>query len=297
MRLLTRRNWIVALGILGLAFPIKAVLAQGGSATNIGAETCIACHSEKGEAFSKTLHGRKLPVVKDMSFEKSCETCHGAGSLHAEAAGDRDDSGFSTIKKFADLPKEKQSEICLSCHKQKSVMLWDVSSHAQSDLSCISCHSVHEGKGKKQLKLSETETCLECHKKNRMELSFPSHHPVLEGKMDCTSCHNPHGGEFGNLKAESAEELCFKCHAEKAGPFVHEHPPVVEDCSICHKPHGSANDNLLKQNQPFLCMTCHKWPHQKSTGAAWVGAINEYGRCTNCHRDIHGSDRGSRFTY
>ena len=80
---------------------------------------------------------------------------------------------------------------------------------------------------------------------------------------------------------------------------------MAESCAICHKPHGSANDNLLKQPMPFLCMRCHKAPHMESGSTAGTGAgpfnalsakkIEERGRCTDCHREIHGSDRKNTF--
>ena len=49
--------------------------------------------------------------------------------------------------------------------------------------------------------------------------------------------------ETRQLRATAAQDVaCIKCHSEKAGPFVHEHPPVkTEGCVSCHTPHGSAN--------------------------------------------------------
>lgn len=290
------RNVIVAFGIISLAIPFKTVCAE--EATLVGSDACVACHSDKAESFKKSLHGKKLPIVKKVGFDKACESCHGAGSLHAAAAGDKNNPGFSTIKKLSGLESKDLSKVCFTCHKQKEIIMWDTSSHAQSGLTCARCHSVHEGQGPTQLKKGSTETCLDCHSKLKAETKLPSHHPLLEGKMNCSSCHNPHGGVEGNLKTESVEETCFKCHAEKAGPFAHEHPPVTESCAICHKPHGSANEALLKQPQPFLCMRCHKWPHTNSTNNAQafdISKIQDRQRCTDCHREIHGSDRHAAF--
>ncbi|MFH1723483.1 MAG: DmsE family decaheme c-type cytochrome [Elusimicrobiota bacterium] len=271
--------------------PESRASAQGsGDAELIGSSTCSACHTDHAKAFEKTLHGRKLPVVKNIPLEKSCETCHGPGSKHAEAGGNKNDPGFSTIGKVS-------ADTCLSCHKGGETKLWDVSAHAQAGLDCTKCHGVHKGEGTKNLILSPNETCLQCHKKNRLAMNLPSHHPMKEGKMSCASCHNPHGGEFGNLRAENTTELCFKCHAEKAGPFIHEHPPVSEDCKICHEPHGSQNHRLLKKKQPLLCLGCHKLPHW-STGAIGTPSLQVrrlYYQCTNCHREIHGSDQKKRF--
>jgi len=184
----------------------------------------------------------------------------------------------------------------MTCHKDKALMMWKTGSHAQNNLSCVTCHSVHEGEGRKSLTKNGTETCLQCHKKQKADMRLASHHPVLEGKMSCVSCHNPHGGVEGNLKADSLIETCATCHAEKVGPFANEHPPVTDSCSNCHNVHGSANDRLLKMPSQVLCMSCHRKEHTgfnttTTTQAVWA----QRERCTDCHREIHGSDRARRF--
>jgi DmsE family decaheme c-type cytochrome len=276
--------------------PQPAAQAPSASAEKIGAATCLSCHADHD--ISKKTHSKAMLSAKGVSAEQSCETCHGPGSLHAAAAGDKSNPGYATIKNPKALGSYDASEICLACHKQKHLTLWGTSPHKQAGLSCVKCHSIHEGEGRAQLAKDPVETCLSCHKTKRADIQLASHHPLLEGKITCAGCHNPHGGVEGNLKGESLEDTCLQCHAEKGGPFLHEHPPVVESCAICHKPHGSANDNLLKQPMPFLCLRCHKWPHQNRTGggnAMSVSIFEQRGRCTDCHREIHGSDRKSTF--
>ncbi|PIR19179.1 MAG: hypothetical protein COV48_03440 [Elusimicrobia bacterium CG11_big_fil_rev_8_21_14_0_20_64_6] len=175
--------------------------------------------------------------------------------------------------------------------------MWKTGPHATNNVSCLNCHNIHEGEGRKNLVKGGTEICMTCHKQQKADMRLASHHPVPEGKMSCVSCHNPHGGIEGNLIADSAEELCFKCHGDKAGPFAYEHPPVADGCHNCHKPHGSSNERLLKQNMPNLCLGCHRWPHaQTRSGAAGQQALSlsyvqQRGRCYDCHNQIHGSDR------
>ncbi|MFH2201837.1 MAG: DmsE family decaheme c-type cytochrome [Elusimicrobiota bacterium] len=277
---------IGALCVMLTGIGARSAVAEGG-AEYVGAETCVGCHDAKGASYKDSLHGRKLPITKKVTYEKSCETCHGPGSKHVAAGGDKTDPGFKTIGK----PK---SEDCMKCHKGGETMMWDISSHAQADLSCNTCHSVHEGKGRKNLKASSTDSCLQCHKKVGLALDMPSHHPVKEGKVSCTDCHNPHGGQNGNLRAESVTETCYKCHAEKAGPFIYSHPPVQEDCGICHKPHGASQQKMLKWSSPRICMACHNGHHEDS-GATWVANIQRRGDCTTCHPEIHGSDRTAIF--
>lgn len=284
-------SWIAA---LALVVPFGAASAE--TATMVGSDSCIACHSEAAASYNGSMHGKKISVTKAAAADKTCESCHGAGSLHVAAGGDKTNVGFATIKNPSKTDTKETAKICFTCHKEASVMLWGTGAHAASGMSCAKCHSVHGGQGPKNLKKGANETCYQCHTKQKADGKLASHHPLEEGKMGCVSCHNPHGGPMGNLKGESAEETCFKCHAEKAGPFAHEHPPVVEGCNTCHKPHGSVNEALLKQPQPYLCMRCHKWPHTErnatgGTNAFKASKMAERQRCTDCHREIHGSDR------
>ena len=292
-------NWVAA-AIAALVVPFRTASALE-TATLVGSETCIACHSEQAASFNSSTHGKKISVTKTVGADKTCETCHGAGSLHAAAAGDKTNVGFGTIKNPAKADSKTVAKACFTCHKEKAVMLWSTSSHAQTGMTCNKCHSVHTGQGPNNLKKSANETCFQCHTKQKTESKLPSHHPLEEGKMECVSCHNPHGGPVGNLKAESVNETCFKCHSEKAGPFANEHSPVAENCNNCHKPHGSVNEALLKQPQPYLCMSCHnKNDHALHTtnqpiGTLNTGNVNTYQRCTNCHRDIHGGNIRASF--
>ena len=60
---------------------------------------------------------------------------------------------------------------------------------------------------------------------------------------------------------DTVNETCYTCHAEKRGPFLWEHSPVVDDCTNCHTPHGSTKPALLKARVPWLCQECHSGDH------------------------------------
>lgn len=281
-------------GRLSLA---EKVDKDGGTAEFVGAQMCLSCHADR-ENFKMSLHANKLSKMKGIEFEKTCETCHGPGSLHAQAAGDKTNSGYYTIKK---LSSGQAAATCLQCHQDQERVHWEGSTHERRNVTCTNCHSVHDPKSPHKLlvKASEAEVCFQCHLNIKGELRRNSHMPVLEGKMSCSDCHNPHGSATNSMLVDdNVNQLCLKCHTEKRGPFVWTHPPVQENCLTCHVPHGSHNDKMLTAKLPMLCQRCHfNGGHNNSPYDA-SQAASQYNRmadksCANCHINIHGSNHPS----
>lgn len=261
------------------------------------AELCAACHEDVVDAFAGTVHAR-IRSFEVQGRTVGCTGCHGDGTRHAEEADP------SLIRSFADGANQ---EVCASCHQSKSHFAWNASTHAAEGVGCLDCHSVHEAD-------APLATCRQCHAEVEAQMQLPSHHPVREGKMDCASCHDVHNAVAGHLKTPTGRvnDLCSDCHLDKEGPWVFEHPPVMEDCSICHTPHGAVADNLLLANEPMLCLQCHDFHFHAGYQASDdhevdVGGIpreNLNGRtgfniafstkCTQCHARVHGSDLPSQ---
>jgi DmsE family decaheme c-type cytochrome len=128
----------------------------------------------------------------------------------------------------------------------------------------------------------------------RAQLQRSSHMPYREGKVTCTSCHNPHGSPNpSQLIQNTVNENCYSCHAERRGPFLWEHPPVMENCANCHEAHGSSNPQLLKVRMPRVCDSCHV-ASRHPTQPQPLSSIKNFNRgCTNCHSLIHGSNHPS----
>jgi len=294
--------------VLFFLFGLLVVPALGSGpppdAEYIGAETCMDCHDDVGEAFWNTTHGHLLKSSGKYS-ENLCESCHGPGSAHVEE-GDAELILNPTNK------GERSEDMCLSCHSDGTFMEWRFSSHAMGDIGCTDCHEAHVPAGQ-ILKKSTPELCYDCHQNVRADFFLPSHHPVAEGKLGCESCHPIHGGENQWVMGQDKRELCFTCHPSKEGPFVFEHDPVNEECSICHQPHGSIADNLLVQSEPTLCLNCHSMHfHASIPGIESDGFTSPQDpsrtlssthdgfkeamltKCTQCHTQVHGSDLPSQ---
>lgn len=274
------------------------------NADYVGTDNCVAkCHSHDKitSFFKKSVHGEQtnrengLPLV-------NCESCHGPGSLAIEKieenrgrfgeAGNRCDT--TRLIPINQLPSQAQSLICLKCHSSVStpaLAYWNSSVHALNDVSCVSCHKLHQGSRQKASHETVAELCYGCHPDVKAQFSLFSHHPVRERKMDCFDCHDPHGApQQRMLKGVTVKDTCARCHADKSGPFVYEHGDVTEVCTNCHVPHGSVNRRLLSAAMPFLCIQCHNPGHRTIISSSSAVKTVFANRCTDCHLTVHGSD-------
>jgi DmsE family decaheme c-type cytochrome len=296
---------IAAVGLIGAAYPTAAnrdagrkigIAAQApgqAPATNyVGEDTCLTCHDT--QSYKGTAHALKFNA-RTPAATHGCESCHGPGKEHAEAGGDK-----SKILNPKTMEARAVSEVCTTCHDRGTHALWAGSQHDQRNVSCITCHSIHNPQGPKQLKAeSEMKLCATCHKNITNKQQRFNHMPVREEKLTCSSCHNVHGSSNARLLrvGTTIDESCTSCHTEKRGPYLWEHAPVADSCATCHDPHGSNNERLLVAKPPFLCQRCHvtsRHPPTVYDGFVLKNSSNAnkiFGRsCVVCHQMVHGSN-------
>ena len=281
----------------------------------VGSDTCITCHDDQNRRIKDTPMGKVLLAhPRTPAEQRGCESCHGPGKAHVEAGG-----GKETIPvrftRDAKSSVEEQNSTCLSCHSKGNRLFWTGSPHQSRAVSCVDCHTVHYGsipeKLEKQrissdarynspltdvagIKKQQPELCLTCHQMRRAQLQRSSHMPYREGKVTCTSCHNPHGSPNpSQLIQATVNENCLSCHTERRGPFLWEHPPVMENCANCHEAHGSNNPQLLKVRMPRVCDSCHVTSRHPTQPQPLASVKNFNRGCTNCHVQIHGSNHPS----
>jgi len=187
--------------------PHSAPAPQAGYA---GTDTCVVCHEAEG----KSLKGTKHSLAKDPrtpAATHGCESCHGPGQAHV------DDDAKGHIKKVKEMTPAAISETCLTCHNRGDHAGWEGSAHERRNLSCTTCHSVHNPKSAERqlVEPTQTQVCATCHKLQVAKTERAvAHMPVREGKLSCSSCHNPHGSisNVKNLKTgSSVSELCISC--------------------------------------------------------------------------------------
>ncbi|MEP7282008.1 MAG: DmsE family decaheme c-type cytochrome [Rubrivivax sp.] len=280
-----------------------------------GSGVCLECHDDLPD-MSLSAHASKTDLRTP-----SCVSCHGPSQAHAhKEKGKKQGRPDRVFAGDEAMPPQQRNEVCLGCHNSGATLaLWAGSQHPSNDLACNSCHKVHTNHDKVLSKATQTEVCFACHQEQRVQTNRPSRHPIQEAKMSCSSCHNVHGSAGAHLVVrDSTNDTCYTCHAEKRGPFVHQHQPVVENCANCHNPHGSTVPAMLVARPPILCQGCHT-PHGPTVGAlggqpgvlapavppqlqpavtansSGKNVINLWqGRsCTNCHTQVHGSNNPS----
>jgi len=283
--------------------------ASADTSQYVGSDTCVTCHVDEGKRFSQTTMGKIFGHPKTADPKMGCEGCHGPGKAHVEAGGGKDTIPIR-FTKDSNTPAEEQNKACLTCHTKGDRMFWKGSPHQERGMRCVDCHNGHPEPQEKRLsadarfsqpltathgtKKEQPELCLTCHQMRRAQLQRSSHMPYREGKVTCTSCHNPHGTPNPKqLIQATTNENCLSCHTERRGPFLFEHPPVMENCANCHEPHGTSNPQLLKVRMPRVCDSCHV-TSRHPTQPQPLGSIKNFGRgCTNCHSAIHGSNHPS----
>lgn len=289
-------------------FLLTSLLFWGGSRAHAddgpfaGTETCMECHEEAYESYMQNRHAIAADA-RTPGANKGCEACHGPGAEHADSDGERP---IRTLKAGSDEAADAISAACLQCHTRGRQALWQGSGHQTRNLSCSSCHRIHNNNPESRAEKNAEKTCLKCHQKVRAQMLRQSHHPIREGKIGCADCHNVHGTIADKLiDAQTINQKCFQCHTHIRGPFLWEHPPAVEDCLTCHTPHGSSHSGLLKARGPYLCQRCHAnvgHPGElaarssSDAGQSAYRVLNNrafYRACLNCHVAVHGSNHPS----
>lgn len=295
---------LLALG--GNTPPTSSSSGGVGDADYVGSEGCRACHEDQFTRMRQTKMGKVLLSAPRTEVEaRGCEACHGPGQAHIEGGGDK--GAIIRFGKDSSASGAAQNDQCLQCHENGLRLFWRGSPHQSRGLTCVKCHQVHQAmqpsssrfveplsENQQFVKSTQPEVCFQCHLMRRAQLMRSSHMPFREGKVTCTNCHNPHGTPNPKQLIESsANENCYKCHAERRGPFLWEHPPVMENCLNCHEAHGSSHPQLLRMREPRLCQRCHIESGHPVSPTIPTSRFVFNRSCTNCHSQIHGSNHPS----
>ena len=306
--------WCICLA--GVAFANVAIAADDPAPAKKPAPTptwvverdkaCVSCHDQSEDKPILTMYQTRHGVYAG-SRTPGCQDCHGQSEDHVKnPKGLSKRPPLDVVFKKGVYPvadERVRSDKCLTCHKGTARTRWDGSTHPNNQVACNDCHKVHLPKDPILVKKTQSAVCFTCHKEQRAASLKISTHPIQEGKVVCADCHNPHGSSGPSMvKRNTVNETCWQCHAEKRGPFLFEHRPVVESCTNCHAPHGSNISPMMISRSPFMCQSCHDGSHASGSPIGFAVAGNQGGfvgnpspnttgrGCIDCHSQIHGSN-------
>jgi hypothetical protein len=192
---------------------------------NFGREVaprCLECHSTVAKSLL-AMNAQNRYDTTSMILGIACERCHGPGKEHAASAGSLVRRIFGTgIVHPRKLPREREVEICASCHggigeeispafsyragerlgnylrlheplpdepldvhDNQVALLQRSACYRNSGMTCATCHDVHV---QQRDPAYFSNRCLTCHTARSCGL-FPTHGEALVGR--CVDCHMP----------------------------------------------------------------------------------------------------------
>ena len=186
--------------------------------------------------------------------------------------------GISSL--FAAVEEETVAGKCMTCHKEKSIGLynqWFQSKHAAHKVTCIECHQAKKGEPDAYLHegayiatLVTPKDCGRCHEKEAKEVQ-ESHHATageILHSLDAylahvaggepvvvTGCQNCHGGVV-EIDKKSPNKLSMKSFPNSGIGRINPDGSKGA-CNACHTRHAF---DVAQARQPESCSKCHLGP-------------------------------------
>jgi DmsE family decaheme c-type cytochrome len=180
-------------------------------------DNCLKCHQAQKDFFQFQRSAHKTGAV-------GCSDCHGMHKTPLEE----------------NLLKEKEPDLCFSCHLEIKSRFHLPTNHKvlEGAVHCSDCHTPHGSRTRPSLRRwnkFNVDVCFTCHPEKRGPWVFEHSSVKFEG---CGTCHEPHGSpnRFLLLYRE-VRRVCIQCHGMRhQGDFLFS----TESCINCHTQiHGS----------------------------------------------------------
>ena len=286
-----------------LAWTCFAPLAQAEAPfASGGPQQCLGCHDFGPDSPVHPViagsHGEAITHPTDQ--QRGCEDCHGPSGNHAKAPT-QVSPGISFGPRWTASIADQDAQ-CLACHEDNVAKHWSDALHMVNDLTCVTCHDIHQEKDRVLFEDSQAEVCEVCHKAQKQGIHG------LESKLadnpPCTDCHNPHNHESaaGQMLGNRSEG-CRTCHdltQMAANPAVSAkansyHKVMVQTDRTCLDCHQGIAHAPADSVPPMVPDATNKrtvtlfFPGQASTDwllEAHPGSqpLRQGSNCQQCHR-------------
>jgi predicted CXXCH cytochrome family protein len=292
------RRCVLALMLAGASF----ALASAAEPAEDEAETCLACHGEKG--FTTELKGgEKVSLSVDRAVLAA--SVHGKGLRCTDCH-----PGMDEIP-HPERPAKNALEFhagfrdaCKPCHFDKYALSINGVHHDQlargNEMApgCIDCHGSHEIASAGEPRTRISETCAACHADVADTYMKSVHGKALaSGNPDvpvCTDCHHAH--DIADPRVASwivkTPELCARCHTDSAKMARYGLSTNVVQSYLADFHGVTAATSRARRSGAkggarvtALCIDCHGVHDIMTTGAdaSPVLRANLVKTCRKCH--------------
>jgi predicted CXXCH cytochrome family protein len=219
---------------------------------------CLFCHNAYPEVpAGSDAHNATHLFPESLPEGIGCQRCHGPGAEHiwlasggmAPAAEIR-----AAIFNSGRLPRNRQDEVCMTCHLQPSVTLPGLRRFGRNDFSYRAGEPLDDYLVQVDVE-EEGQRPDERFEINHHAYRLRQSRCFLEsgGGVGCLNCHDPHRVIPAEKMAARVRDTCLGCHTNV--PADHT---VNADCASCHMPKRRTQDVVQ------VVMTDHRI--QRGTG-------------------------------
>ena len=231
-----------------LSFVVILLTAQAyGASTSTQIKDCQQCHDPEISHPIKMMLGSKhwsKSIAESPVNNKGCQSCHGASVTHA-----------STPTKIQPLisfgPRwtssvDQQNDICLTCHEKTTThKQWRDGKHAEQDVTCVTCHDLHQDTDPIRVAKTQASVCTVCHKVQKSGMHHLSN--KIADNPPCSTCHNPHANPLPTvMMLKNRSEGCRSCH---------DFSRMQKDIAVTDK---AKSYHRVMQSDDRTCVDCHQ---------------------------------------
>lgn|GEM_PF-370484 len=229
---------------------------------------CVSCHQEqyakdKQQARAKGIHPVDIKLEKPIKVGKikiehlTCASCHRVHNGQVNSAQLWD--GDKNINKVEALcaachqgqyAKSKQEAIDKGIHPLNLELeqAVQINNKEVKVVTCLSCHSVHQGKKNTAVlheDIENGELCKNCHKQQQR---------VINTDHDLRKTAPKSKNHFGQSPQQAG--LCGSCHSMHQSNKVKNNLPKLSSLKIRHQHNPDMEKVLFQRDQ--LCINCHQ---------------------------------------